>query len=69
MAFWLFLLFTIIGTALWNTILVSIGAVLGTSWEEILAILDVYSTAVCLLIAVGLIILLGLYLNKKRRKS
>ncbi len=44
MKFWVFLLFTTIGTLVWNIILVSIGALLGESWEDILEFMDLYST-------------------------
>lgn len=42
MKFPLFLVFTLAGTAIWNTILITIGAQLGESWKEILTYIEVY---------------------------
>lgn len=52
MKFGLFLLFTTIGTAIWNTILVSVGAAVGGNWESIVEFMDVYSYIAYALIAV-----------------
>lgn len=66
MRFWLFLLFTIIGTALWNMTLILLGAALGDSWANILRFLDVYSTFVYILLCLGAVVLLIFYIKKKR---
>ncbi|MGB2991792.1 MAG: DedA family protein [Paenisporosarcina sp.] len=55
MKFGLFLLFTTVGTLIWNTILVSVGAAVGDNWESIVAVMDVYSN-----IAYVVIVLVGL---------
>jgi len=65
MTFWVFLLFTMIGTVAWNMILILIGVVLGESWQDILGFMDVYSTVVYLLIAIGMLLLLILYIRKQ----
>lgn len=52
MKFGLFLLFTTIGTLIWNIILVSVGAAVGGSWEKIVEFMDVYSNIAYALIAV-----------------
>ncbi|QGQ47999.1 DedA family protein [Metabacillus sediminilitoris] len=49
--FWLFLLFTTIGTLVWNIILVSVGAKFGESWEEIVQFMDIYSNIIYAVIA------------------
>ena len=66
MKFGLFLFFTMIGTIVWNVILVFIGVVLGESWEEILQFMSIYSVAVYISIGVGVILLLLLFIRKKR---
>lgn len=66
MRFSLFLFFTMIGTVIWNLILVLIGVVLGDSWEDILGFMEIYSTAVYLLIGSGFVLILILYIHKKR---
>lgn len=65
MAFWLFLLFTMIGTVVWNVILVFFGVILGESWEDILQFMDIYSNIIYLLTGFGLMILLLLYIRKR----
>ena len=66
MTFWLFLLFTMIGTIVWNVILVCFGAILGESWQDILQFMDYYSLIIYLHIGLGAIILLILYIQKQR---
>lgn len=55
MKFGLFLLFTTVGTLIWNTILVSVGAAVDDNWESIVGVMDVYSN-----IAYVVIVLVGL---------
>src|SRR5690625_1787186 len=64
MTFWLFLLFTMIGTVAWNVILVLIGVALGESWQEILGFMEIYSTIVYLFIGIACIILVILFIRK-----
>ncbi|WP_411344716.1 DedA family protein [Paenibacillus sp. WLX1005] len=52
MKFGLFLLFTTIGTVIWNSILVIIGASLGENWHRITEFMDVYSNIAYAIIAV-----------------
>jgi len=54
-----FIILTTIGSAVWNTLVVSAGALLGDNWERIVEILDSYSIVVYVLlaaIAAGLLI-------------
>lgn len=53
MKFGLFLLFTTIGTVIWNTILVMVGAALGENWHSITEFMDVYSNIAYAVIAVA----------------
>jgi len=64
----LFIIFTTLGTVIWNTILITLGAKLGDSWEEITAVTEVYSTYTYIAIA-GLFILFVLYYFRKKKKS
>lgn len=68
MKFWLFLLFTTVGTLIWNIILITIGVILGESWENILSFMDIYSNITYAIIAVGIILLAVWYMRRKRRK-
>ncbi|WP_428910507.1 DedA family protein [Niallia sp. Krafla_26] len=69
MKFVLFLIFTTIGTLIWNIILVSIGAALGENWASILSFMDIYSNIAYAIIGLGIIIFLFYFFNKKRKKS
>lgn len=69
MKFGMFLLFTTIGTLVWNVILVTIGAILGDSWEDILSFMDVYSNIAYALIAVAAVVFVTLYIRKRRNKK
>ena len=65
--FWLFLLFTTIGTLVWNVILVSVGAAFGENWEKIVGFMDVYSNIAYAMIAVVMIVALLLFIKKRRK--
>ncbi|GIN70198.1 alkaline phosphatase-like protein [Bacillus sp. J14TS2] len=61
-----FFLLTVLGTLIWNVILVSIGAAVGESWTKIVEIMDVYSTFVYIGLAISLMIVFGIFLKKRR---
>lgn len=67
MRFGLFMLFTVIGTLIWNSILITVGVILGESWHDITSFMDLYSDIVYFLLAVIFAILLYLYFRKKRQ--
>jgi membrane protein DedA with SNARE-associated domain len=68
MNFSLFLLLTFIGTLVWNTIIVCVGAMLGESWHEILAFTEVYSNIIYFVIGLGLLWLVYYYLTVLRKR-
>jgi len=59
MNFGVFLMLTLLGTAIWNTVLVVLGSFAGESWERILIYIERYSTIA--LIILLLVILLALF--------
>lgn len=65
---WLFLLFTTIGSLIWNVLLVSLGAALGGSWEKIVEVMDVYSSFTYAAIALMLVIGAIAFFRKRRKK-
>ncbi|RIU94580.1 DedA family protein [Oceanobacillus picturae] len=67
MRFGLFMLFTVIGTLIWNSILITVGVILGESWHDITSFMDLYSDIVYFFLAVIFVILLYLYFRKKRQ--
>lgn len=62
-----FLFFTTLGTLIWNTILVTIGAAVGDNWEQIVAFMDVYSNVAYALIALAVLIVVILYIRRARK--
>ncbi|RRJ67809.1 DedA family protein [Paenibacillus oralis] len=66
MKFGLFLLFTTIGTLIWNVALVLVGAAVGGSWEKIVEFMDVYSHIAYGVIAVAAAAVLVLWLRRRR---
>ncbi|MGM9931490.1 DedA family protein [Pradoshia sp.] len=60
-----FLLLTTIGTFIWNVVLVSIGAMLGDSWESIVHYMDYYSNVVYVLLVILFLAFVIWYVRKK----
>jgi membrane protein DedA with SNARE-associated domain len=67
MNFSTFLIFSTLGTLVWNTILVSLGAFLGESWEVILGYIEIYKDAFYLLFFIIGIVCISWYLKRARR--
>ncbi|KAA0545272.1 DedA family protein [Bacillus sp. BGMRC 2118] len=68
MNFGLFLVFTTIGTLIWNIVLVCVGAAVGESWEDILYYMDIYSNIAYALIAIGGITFIVWFFRRKKVK-
>ncbi len=66
MNFGIFLFFTMIGSLIWNSVLVTIGAKLGSSWNTILEYVDIYSNVVLILLAI-LFLMLIIWFIKTRK--
>ena len=64
-----FLLLTTLGSAVWNTVLVCIGAALGSAWEQAMPYLDNYTQIAA--VALVLLALAGVvfYLLRRRRQK
>lgn len=65
-----FLVLTTLGSAVWNTVLVFVGAALGNAWESALPYLSQYShivLAVCVVLLVGYLVY-HIISNKKQKK-
>lgn len=69
MSFFPFLLLTTLGSIIWNTALVCIGAAVGWSWETIVSYMDIYSTIVYALLALGVGVFGVLFVRKRMRRS
>lgn len=67
MNFLTFLLFTTLGTLIWNTLLVNLGAQFGEAWPTIVHYFDYYSNFVYIII--GITIILGVIWFFRRKRS
>lgn len=65
MNFFVFSIWTILGTFLWNTILVYLGSILGGNWQLIKQYMQDYSIIIGIVIL--LIVIICLYQKKKKR--
>ncbi|WP_173917497.1 DedA family protein [Halobacillus sp. Marseille-Q1614] len=61
-----FFVFTTLGTLIWNVVLVYLGASVGESWEEIVGYMDVYSKFIYTILAVLIVVLVVMYIKKRR---
>lgn len=66
MNFIVFLLFTTIGSLIWNSVLVIVGAKVGSSWGTIVRYMNTYSNIVLILLIVMFVFVLSLYYRKRK---
>ena len=69
MRFTSFLALTTVGSAIWNTALVSVGAAVGASWDSIVHYMDLYSNVVYALLALGVIAFVVWYVRNRVMKG
>lgn len=69
MKFLPFLLLTTLGTAIWNSVLVLLGASVGESWEEIVGYIEVYSTFIYVILAISLVVVILFYLKMRKERE
>lgn len=67
MNFGLFLLFTTVGTIIWNTVLIYLGAAVGSQWEMIVHYMDIYSNIAYVIIAIIGIAVIIWYIRKRKQ--
>ena len=63
-----FLILTALGSAVWNTVLVSIGAALGSAWESAMPYLDKYTYIMIAIMAVLAVAFVIFYIVRRRRR-
>ncbi|WP_421101828.1 DedA family protein [Sporosarcina psychrophila] len=68
MNFPLFILLTTIGSLIWNTALVMIGAAVGDNWQSIVHYMDIYSNVAYALLAIGGIAICIWYIRFRRKR-
>ena len=64
-----FLLYTTVGSAIWNTVLIVIGNHVGENWESILGVFDQYSHIVLILLILIFILFIVWFYTKKQKKK
>ena len=64
-----FLLYTTVGSAIWNTVLIVIGNRVGENWESILGVFDQYSHIVLILLILIFILFIFWFYTKKQKKK
>jgi len=67
MNFGVFLLFTTIGSLIWNSILVNVGAALGSSWSTVVGYMDTYSNIVVIILGALFLLFVFLYVRSRRK--
>ena len=63
-----FLVYTIAGSLIWNSVLSIAGSIVGENWTDILAIMDNYSHIIVILLAIIFVIAIIIF-YKKRKKN
>lgn len=67
-----FLVYTILGSTIWNTVLVSLGNALGASWEKVAKVFDEFSNIILIILIIlaigGIYYCFGVR-NKKKEKT
>ncbi len=60
-----FLVYTTIGSLIWNTVLIVIGSIVGNNWTSILSVLDTYSKIVVIVMVIVVILFVVLFYKKR----
>lgn len=63
-----FLLLTILGSTVWNTILTKLGAIAGDNWPTIAGYINKYSNITLILLIIAFIVLVYLFYRKRKKK-
>ena len=64
-----FLLYTTIGSLIWNFVLILVGSLVGENWENIVSIFDTYSHIIVAILAVLVILAIVIFYWKRSKKS
>lgn len=64
-----FLLYTIVGSTVWNLLLVGIGAAVGAAWEQVAEYVKLYADVVFLILMVGTVCFPAFHLYRKKHRQ
>lgn len=65
---WFFFL-TLMGSLVWNTVLVVIGASLGNAWESVIPYFEQYTMVVLVVILILVLVGVGWFIHKERKNK
>lgn len=68
MKIWKFLLYTVFGSAIWNTVLVLLGKKLGDSWETVVNVFDNFSHIILIILIILCVLGIWWFYTKKGKK-
>ena len=60
-----FISYTLLGSLIWNSILIIIGSIVGENWISILNILDIYLKYIVILLGIALIVIVIMFYRRK----
>lgn len=63
-----FIIYTILGSIIWNTILIVMGSIVGNNWKNILNIINICSRYIILILFILFIIIIILFYKKKSKE-
>lgn len=69
MNFGVFIFFTTIGSLIWNTVLIHLGAAVGSQWEVIVYYMDIYSHIAYAVIAIAIIAFIIWFIRSKKKNK
>lgn len=67
--FAIFLVFTTIGSLVWNFILIALGVFMGSAWEQVSGYVGIYSNVVLIILAILAISGAGIFYYKRHQKQ
>lgn len=62
----LFVWLSVLGTLIWNTILISVGAALGQSWGKVSDVIGAYADVVYIIIAIVIVVAVVRFWKRRR---
>ena len=64
-----FLIYTILGSLIWNTVLIIIGSVVGDKWETIVGYLDNFSNVILIILVIIFVVAMYYWFVMRRKKQ
>ena len=64
-----FLAYTFVGSAIWNTVLVVIGSVVGKNWEKVVEVIDKYSKITLIVLVVLFTVGIAIFYKSRKKED